>query len=237
MNTGPDLNRNTDQAISLDGIQLVIFDFDGVVADSEVLSLGTLQTALKEFGLPLALDEVRSKFLGSSLATISAYVAAHSPSRSDNGFSQAWQSRLFAAFRDSLSPIPGIVSLLERLKARNIAYCVASSSSFERLGIALDAMALTDSFPAVFSAEQVSRGKPAPDLFLLAAERMEMDPAACLVIEDSPHGVTAARAAGMRAVGFVGGQHLQGLEREHASLLRSHGAELIVTGFENVCSD
>jgi len=64
-----------------------------------------------------------------------------------------------------------------------------------------------------------------------------MDPAACLVIEDSPHGVTAARAAGMRAVGFVGGQHLQGLEREHASLLRSHGAELTMTGFENVCSD
>lgn len=214
-------------------VALVIFDFDGVVADSEVISLGTLQTTLAEFGLDWPLEDVRARFLGSSLATISDYVAQHGPN-GDHGFADAWQSRLFASFREKLEPVTGIVELLQSLSGQGIRYCIASSSSLERIAIALDAMGLADAFPNVFSAEQVAHGKPAPDLFLLAAQRMQVDPRHCLVVEDSAHGVRAARAAGMRAFGFLGGQHLRGIEAGHAALLRQCGAERAVTTLDAV---
>lgn len=216
---------------TLDGVDLVIFDFDGVIADSEVLSLGTLQNALADHGLRLPLEEVRRLFLGSSLATISQFVAQNSPDGTATGFANTWQERLFDQFRAELKPIPMILPLLDWLTDQGIRYCVASSSSFERIGVALGAMGLENRFPDLFSAEQVENGKPAPDLFLLAAQRMGMEPAACLVIEDSPHGIQAAQAAGMRVFGFVDGAHLQDIQSVHERLLMDAGAELVLKGY------
>lgn len=209
----------------------VIFDFDGVVADSETFSLGTLRDALADFGLAMPLEEVRARFLGKSLKTIEAHVVAQKGCGAADGFAEAWQATLFATFRAELRAMPGVVSVLDALDRVQTPYCIASSSSFERLGVALSAMRLTERFTHVFSAEQVDRGKPAPDLFLLAATHLNVEPADCLVIEDSPHGIQAATAAGMRSIGFVGGDHLRDIEPEHETLLLAAGAALVIPGY------
>ena len=218
----------------LQDVALVIFDFDGVIADSEVISLGTLRETLEAHGLPLSPEEVRDRFLGTSLDTITKYVARHSPRGTAEGFAAAWQESLFAQFRSRLQPIPLILPMLDMLRDHGIRRCVASSSSFERIGVALDALSLTDRFTDVFSAEQVRNGKPAPDLFRFAAENMAEDPAACLVIEDSPHGVKAARAAGMRVIGLLAGAHLKGIEIAHARLLKEAGAQTVLQSYADL---
>lgn len=223
-----------DSGHTLRDVDLVIFDFDGVIADSEVLSLGTLRDTLADFGIFQDLDEVRARFLGTSLKTISAYVSEHSPNGQAAQFGQSWQSRLFDKFRDDLTPMPNIMDVLEKLGACGIRHCVASSSSFERIAISMKAMNVTAHFDHIFSAEQVKRGKPFPDLFLHAAQEMSVEPSRCLVIEDSPHGVRAAMAGGMRVYGFVGGSHLQGLKDEHGALLCESGAEQVLHDLQDL---
>ena len=215
----------------LDNVDLVIFDFDGVVADSEVISLSTLHCALADFGIDMALRTVRETFLGTSMNTILKHVSALNPNCSTTAFADHWQAMLFDQLRRDLKPVPGVVPLLGRLEATQIPYCIGSSSSFKRLRIALDAMALTPRFPHVFSAEQVARGKPAPDLFLYAAKHLDTNRTRCLVIEDSPFGVRAAKAAGMRCAGFVGGAHMAGIRDDHAATLKTAGADLILDSF------
>lgn len=209
------------------GIALVVFDFDGVIADSEVISLSTLQTTLAEHGLELPMAQVQEAFLGRSLAAIEAHVAERSPASSAAGFAAAWQARLFQRFRDELRPVPGIGELLEHLNGRGIDACIASSGTRERIGFALRLIGLADRFKGVFSAEEVPRGKPAPDLFLHAAFQMKASPEACLVIEDAEPGVHAAKAAQMRCVGFCGGKHLRGQEKAHGARLLAAGADRI----------
>jgi HAD superfamily hydrolase (TIGR01509 family) len=208
--------------------ELVIFDFDGVVADSEVLSLSTLQRSLSAFGIPLSLEKVREGFLGKSLRSILRYVRDHSPSRSADGFAEHWQHKLFASFREELAPVAGIECVLDQLALNNTPYCIASSGSFERIGVALEAMGLSHRFSHIFSAEQVSIGKPAPDLFLLAAQDMNVAPELCLVIEDSPFGVQAAKSAKIPCIGFLGGSHLADVAERHRAELMMHGANLVV---------
>jgi len=138
------------------------------------------------------------------------------------GFAAAVQARIDAAFERDLQVIPGIHETLDRLQA---ASCVASSSTLARLRHSLGLTGLYARFaPHVFSAEQVLRGKPAPDLFLHAAAQMRCDPARCLVIEDSVSGVRGAVAAGMRVWGFIGGGHCAD---GHEALLRDVGAERV----------
>lgn len=216
----------------LDGVALVIFDFDGVIADSEVISLSTLRDALAELDMEMPLEEVRANFLGRSLATISAHVKVARPGADLEAFAHSWQSDLFAQFKSTLKPVRHVGELLEGLSDQGLAHCIASSSTFERLGVALDAIGYSDRFDHVFSAEQVRRGKPSPDLFLHAAKTLGVSPEHCLVIEDSPFGIEAAKAAGMRSVGFVGGAHLDGMEGAHGTRLSDHGAEAILTTFE-----
>lgn len=229
--------QTIDDPVDLAGTRLVLFDFDGVVVDSEVISLATLRSALEEFGLSFSLKEVREQFLGSSLASIGEYVANHSPRGNSTGLADAWQSRLFAEFRAGLTHMPDLLPFLDRLDAAEIRFCVASSSSFERLGVALEATGLAERFEHVFSAEQVANGKPAPDLFLFAAQQMNVDPTDCLVIEDSIHGIRAAKEAGMRALGFIGGSHLTHLREEHTGALETLGAESVVTAFSSLFSN
>lgn len=194
--------QGSDQAPSL-----VIFDFDGVLVDSEVMSLEELRATLASYGQDLSLDEVRDRFLGTSLDSVLSFLAERGVDA--KGFEHQWHTALFARFRQQLQRIPGVTEALDWLDARDLPYCIASGGSKERLRVALEAVDLAQRFAGrVFSAEQVARGKPHPDLFLLAAETMGVEPRHCLVIEDAPAGVQSAIAAGMRAVGFIGGSHI-----------------------------
>lgn len=225
---------DTPKTAVLDDIDVVIFDFDGVIADSELLSLGTLRDALADGGLQMSIDRVRSLFLGRSLRSIQNYIEQHGPTNASENFAQRWETALYRRLGRELNPMPGILPFLDHLAERGIRHCVASSSGFERIRLSLSAMGLEDRFQVLFSAEQVHNGKPAPDLFLFAATQMGADPDSCLVIEDSPHGIAATKAAGMRAVGFLLGAHLTDIQDAHATLLLSAGAEHVLNDFSEL---
>lgn len=202
-------------------VDLVIFDCDGVLIDSELLACRTAAETLTEFGFSITLDEYLA-FVGRSARDIQAVLEGRfGPIPAELRTTE--RRRLFARFADELRPMPEVAETVAAL-ARPV--CVASSSDHERLDLTLGVTGLAPLFrPNVFSATEVARGKPAPDLFLHAAGRLGAAPAACLVVEDSPAGITAAVAAGMRAVGFVGGGHCG---PAHAERLHAAGAECIV---------
>jgi FGGY-family pentulose kinase/HAD superfamily hydrolase (TIGR01509 family) len=187
---------------------LVIFDCDGVLVDSEPISIAVLIDVLAEAGLAMAPDEAYRLFLGRSMASIGEMLAA------DFGFDfgtmhlDAMRAALYRRFREELQPLSGVADVLRRLASVGYRVCVASSSQPERIRLSLALTGLLDLLePHIFSAVMVERGKPAPDLFLHAARQMGVAPADCIVIEDSPAGIAAAVSAGMRVFGFVGGSH------------------------------
>lgn len=183
--------------------ELVIFDCDGVLVDSEPISLRLLLETLAESGLHLAPAEADALFLGRSLATTRETVAREYGVT--DAALDAMRNALYAAFRAELQPIPGIADTLDTLRCP---YCVASSSQPDRVQLSLEVTGLWPRFAGrAFSSTQVRNGKPAPDLFLFAAETLGYPPAACLVVEDSPAGIQAAQAAGMKVVAFTGGSH------------------------------
>lgn len=196
---------------------LVIFDCDGVLVDSEPISLRLLLSTLASSGLVLSPDEADEFFLGRSLATTREILARdYGLSLSDAALDDMRRD-LYAAFRAELQPIPGIAATLDALAAP---CCVASSSQPERIELSLRITGLWSRFEGrVFSSTMVKHGKPAPDLFLFAAERLGHEPADCLVVEDSPAGIMAAQAAGMRVVAFTGGSHA-GSDRHRADVAR-----------------
>ncbi|HRK42088.1 MAG TPA: HAD family phosphatase [Gemmobacter sp.] len=205
--------------------RLAIFDFDGVIADSEIIALAELQTCLAEHGLHLSIEALMDRFLGASLASITAALASHTGASVPEGFREAWYDRLFSRYARELQPVPGILALFDRLAAAGVETCIASGSSHRRLGFALQCLGLSERFTGrAFSAEDVAEGKPAPDLMLFAAAQRGMPPESCLVIEDATSGVTAAQRAGMRAIGFVGGRHLAPCAPRQAARLREAGA-------------
>lgn len=182
----------------------LIFDCDGVLVDSEVLSMAELMRLIQNRDLPIAEAEAYDLFLGTSTSHEIAYLRDRFGIDITEDLS-AFRDRLADRFRVDLLPIPGIETALNRLTGPR---AVASSSNPERLRLSLGLTGLWDHFaPHVYSATMVEHGKPAPDLFLLAAERLGVSPGDCVVIEDSPAGIRAARAAGMRVVGFLGGSH------------------------------
>ncbi|MFG2332507.1 HAD family hydrolase [Streptomyces sp. NPDC048604] len=184
-------------------IELVIFDCDGVLVDTERLAV-RLQIALgAELGWPLTADEVVERFIGRSKESIVEQLTERLGAQTAG----LWWSRLMERHRDAvdlgIDPVDG---LPEALAALTLPTCVASSGSHEKMRHTLGRTGLYDHFAGrIYSASEVPRGKPAPDLFLYAARRMGVDPAACAVVEDSGPGVAAARAAGMRAFGYAGG--------------------------------
>lgn len=185
--------------------KLVIFDCDGVLVDSEPISFSVLRAMLEEQGLAVSEDLAYRDFLGRSMASIVDRVAIdHGIEISAETLGQM-RGRLFDRFRAELKPMPGIAATLAAMPH---AFCVASSSQLERIRLCLEVTGLIDFFePNIFSASMVTNGKPAPDLFLHAARNMGYDPADCIVVEDSPAGLSAAHAAGMTAIAFVGGAH------------------------------
>lgn len=192
-------------------IDLVIFDCDGVLIDSEPAAARVLCEALNAAGAKISEAEVRRRFTGYSDAD------ARRICRQDLGIADPerlfapLRKALYAEFARSLRPMPGIAEVVASVRHRK---CVASNSTMERLENSLGLFDLWRAFaPNVFSAEMVARPKPAPDLFFLCAETLGVDPARCLVVDDSPHGIAGAAAAGMKAIGFVdpadprGGRH------------------------------
>lgn len=200
-------------------MDLVIFDCDGVLVDSEIVSFKVEAEMFAEIGVGLTARDLLTRFLGTSSASMFAAIERENGIKLPPDFAERAARRTLEAFDRKLRPTSGIAGLLADLPDRK---CVASSSEPPRIRHALTLAGILQHFePHIFSATQVKRGKPAPDLFLLAAESMSVPPARCLVIEDSVAGVTAARAAGMTVLGFTGGSHcLDG----HGEKLRQAGA-------------
>lgn len=183
------------------GFDLVIFDNDGVLVDSEEHANQILADLLTGYGLPMTREACVAEFLGSSLASVRARVAARRSAPLPADFEDRYHTRLFEAFRTRLTAVPGVAAALDRIP---IPTCVASSGTRERIRLALASTGLLERFAGrIFSAQDVPRGKPAPDLFLHAAGTLGVSPARCAVVEDSPVGVEAANAAGMTAFGFA----------------------------------
>lgn len=205
---------------------LVIFDCDGVLVDSEPISLACLTAGLNRIGVDIDVETVRARFAGTAMPSIMQHVARDYGIAAPEGFVEAVKAETLRAFDAELRAMAGAS---EAIAALDLPRCVASSSDPVRLGHSLGLTGLLPLFEGrVFSSVEVARGKPFPDLFLHAAARMGFAPESCLVVEDSVPGVTAARAAGMRVVGFTGGGHWG-----HDPL----GADLTAAGAERVVRD
>ena len=188
-------------------IDLVIFDCDGVLVDSEVLSAQVLTQMMMERGLPINADIFRNEFLGRSFATASKRYEQHLGVSFPADFNMEYRIRLLAQMKGNLHAMPGVERVLRAMK---VPYCVATGSSPPRLAVSMSESALQPFFEGhSFTASDVKHGKPAPDLMLHAAAKMTTPAESCLVIEDSEMGLRAAAAAGMEVWRFVGGGHLK----------------------------
>jgi len=202
------------------GTELVIFDCDGVLIDSEVISARMLIAELEGYGVTMDMAFVSRHFLGRSYPVVLAEVRNRWGVALPERFEADYRARLLAAFERDLRPMPGVVEVIAAL-ARP--YCLATSSSPERLRRSLEITGLTGLFAGCsFTASEVARGKPAPDLFLHAAARMGVAAERCLVIEDSLNGLRAGLAAGMEVWRFIGGSHMAGLDLTPPEDARPH---------------
>jgi HAD superfamily hydrolase (TIGR01509 family) len=199
---------------------LIIFDCDGVVVDSEILSCGCLLTLLREYEIEIDLAEVYQRFLGRNFQSVADQYQLWRSEPVPGDFRSKWETAIRLAFSASLHAMPGIADLLASLKAP---FCIASSSDLDRVNLSLSLAKISTFFDGrVFTSQMVKRGKPAPDLFLHAAAVMGADPSRALVIEDSVSGVAAGKAAGMTVWGFTGGSHYAG--RDGRAMLEASGA-------------
>ncbi|REK87455.1 HAD family hydrolase [Streptomyces inhibens] len=207
---------------------LVIFDNDGVLVDSEPISNTILAGYLTELGYPTSYEDSIRDYMGSAMHRIHELVLERTGRRLPEDFDEVFHGRVFAAFERELQPVPGVTEMLEKLAADGVPYCVASSGSHERIRVGHRKTGLDRWFAArcVFSSQDVGRGKPAPDLFLHAAREMGVAPERCAVIEDSPLGVQAAVAAGMDVYGFTAMTPAAKLVEPGATRLFAHMAEL-----------
>lgn len=201
---------------------LIIFDCDGVLVDSEVLSCRCLSETLAGYDIHLGQDQALDLFLGRNLTAVLEHYEALGRSIPEQ-FPIELRAGVRAAFLTALCPIEGVDSVLEGLQ---IPHCVASSSDVDRVSFSLSLTGLAPHFGTrLYTSQMVERGKPAPDLFLYAAERMQADPRRTLVIEDSISGIKAGKAAGMTVWGFVGGSHYQ--SRDGKAMLYQAGADRV----------
>lgn len=184
---------------------LVIFDCDGVLVDTERLAVRLEVQLLAELGWEITEAEIVERFVGVSDAAMERMLEEHL-GRSLTGWVASVEPRYRAVYEADLAPVPGVVEALDAIQQAGIATCVASSGTHDKMQFTLGRTGLAQRFPGrVFSATEVERGKPAPDLFLHAAASMGVDPRRCAVVEDSRPGVEAALAGGMRAYAYGGG--------------------------------
>jgi HAD superfamily hydrolase (TIGR01509 family) len=202
--------------------ELVIFDCDGVLVDSDRISLRIQAEQISALGLQMSYEDCVQDFLGLGMPATLRILAE----RLERPVPKGWEAELDAAVRDGfrreLTPVSGIVEALEEIE---LASCVASSGSHEKMRLTLSLTGLWDRFAGrIFSADEVRQGKPAPDIFLHAASRMSTPPERCIVVEDSPFGIAAAKAAGMSALGFAAA----------TSAARLNGADAVFAAMEDL---
>jgi HAD superfamily hydrolase (TIGR01509 family) len=208
----------------------LIFDFDGVIADSEALANLVLAEFVTELGSPTTLDEALVRYSGRRWAEVVSEIEGHVGRAVSADFGADVATATLARFRSDLREVEGASEFIRAFQL--IPRCIASSSSPERLQVSLEVLGLAEMFgDRVFSAEMVKRGKPHPDLFLLAANRLGAHPCACLVIEDSVSGIVAASNAGMVSVGLCAASHVRS---GHAARLRDAGATFCASSWQEV---
>ena len=199
---------------------LIIFDCDGVLIDSEVISARALIIDLARHGVVVDRPFVARHFLGRSFPMVRAHIREHLEVQLPDGFEDEYRARLFAGFEAELAAMAGAAEVLAALK---VPFCLATSSSPIRLARSLEIVGFTHVFAGrSFTASEVAHGKPAPDLFLHAASQMGVDPSNCAVMEDSPTGLAAGLAAGMQVWRFTGGSHMSGADLELPNELQPH---------------
>ncbi|MEX0751989.1 MAG: HAD-IA family hydrolase [Xanthobacteraceae bacterium] len=204
---------------------MVIFDCNGVLVDSEAIAASVAAEEFARAGFPITPEIVARYFTGRRAADMFAAVEAATRRRLPSNFSAVVTAAMLRRIRVELRATPHMTYALNWLRGPK---CVASSSSLDRIRVSLETTDLLRFFePNLFSASDVPNGKPAPDLFLYAAAKMRVAPADCIVVEDSPAGVAAAHAAGMTAIGFVGGLHMD----------PGVGASLMAAGARTIIAD
>ena len=201
---------------------LTIFDCDGVLVDSESTANQVMVDMLGEIGFRIGLEDCMARFVGKSMMTVQAEIEAESGLTFPENWPEAIRARTIEVLQQANVPaIPGVRAVVERHRAIGRPYCVASSGRVEKMQATLGSSGLLPLMQDVlFSATMVERGKPAPDLFLHAAATMGHAPADCVVIEDSPPGIQAAIAAGMRVCAYAGAPYTD------AQRYRTLGAEV-----------
>jgi len=209
----------------------ILFDFDGVIADSEVVSSRMFSAALTEAGLPTTVDEAMDRYTGLSRADTLEKIAAHWGERTPQDLAQRLYDHATHAFASGIDPIPGVVAFLGRVA--HLPKAIGSSSTSQYIRGLLGQFELAPHFgDHVYSArEHVTRGKPHPDIYLHAASVLGVDPKGAIVIEDSPVGVRAAVAAGATVIGMCAGGHCR---PGHEARLIEAGAHHVVRGYDEV---
>jgi HAD superfamily hydrolase (TIGR01509 family) len=207
---------------------LVIFDCDGVLVDSEPLAALAYHNVYARHAMPIP-DGTVAKGVGMKQADIIRLIGDLTGHYLPEDVQHELWSETLDVFAAALQPCKGISGVLERL---TVPACVASSSSPERIAFSLEKTGLISAFKdALYSSSMVKHGKPAPDLFLFAAEKMGADPSRCVVFEDSPYGVEGAVAAGMTAIGYTGGGHTYA---GHAEKLLEKGAKAVYSDWQQI---
>jgi HAD superfamily hydrolase (TIGR01509 family) len=210
-------------------VRLIIFDFDGVVADSEYLAMEVLAKGLSGLGLPTTADEAAQLYMGKRLSDCVQSMEVRLGSRLPDGFMAAQIEQVHRLVVEKVEPVQGLADFLRAFA--HVQRCIASSSRLDYISRCLDRMLLSHWFERRFSGHDVARGKPHPDLFLKAAATLGVSPSDCVVIEDSPTGVVAGKAAGMFTFGLCAGRHAR---RGHADRLTAAGADMIAESFDQI---
>lgn len=193
---------------------LIIFDCDGVLVDSEVLANQLLRDALAEHGLEMTVDQVVDTYVGRSMAAVVSISEELLGTKLPEDFIDQLQVKTFALFEEKLRAVDGVEDVLIALQKKDIQICVASSGSFKKMNLTLGLTGLKHYFKGnIFNSSQVKRGKPYPDLFLFAADQMQVEPAKSLLIEDSVPGVQGGVAAGMEVMAYSSRGNCEGLKK------------------------
>ncbi len=211
-------------------IRAILFDFDGVIADSETLANTVLAEAVTNLGLPTTRDEAIARYMGKRWSDIVAVIEQEVGRTLRKDFSDELTQATLNRFRTDLREVNGVKAFLHHFQ--HLPWAIASSSSLKRILFCLEVLGLEEAFAGrVFSAELVTRGKPHPDIFLYAAERLGVPPVDCIVIEDSPGGVRAGTAAGMTVIGLHAGSHCS---PGHEQKLKEAGAAWTAASWKEV---
>jgi HAD superfamily hydrolase (TIGR01509 family) len=206
----------------IDTLPALIFDCDGVLVDSEYLASRVESELTRELGLELTVEEAHALFLGQTVDGVLDRIAERTGKRPSSAFAYNWAFATAHAFKRELAPVPFVRAAIEELQRRGHRMAVASQSPLARVRFSLEIAGLDTFFgPHVYVTSMVPRPKPAPDIYLHAADRLGTPPANCIVIEDSPAGAASARAAGFRVIGYAPGDTLAAMRGTGAAVIHS----------------